>query len=133
MTATPDISILLPVRNGASTLPAALESLQTQTFKNWEALVVDDGSTDNTPALIREAVRADPRFRPLHQPPLGIVAALNHAFAHARAPLIARIFTAATPGASNRLAKPSSRSSFGLLSGRIRRQPRDPSRLRPAY
>ncbi len=91
MTATPEISILLPVRNGASTLPDALESLQTQTFKNWEALVVDDGSTDNTPALIQEAVRADPRFRPLQQPPLGIVAALNHACAHAHAPLIARM------------------------------------------
>lgn len=88
---TPRISVLLPVRNGGKTLCAALESLQQQTFPHWETLIVDDGSTDDTPAIAQDWSRRDPRFRLIQQPARGIVSALNQAYTHARAPYIARM------------------------------------------
>lgn len=59
------VSIIIPARDAAATLGAALESLRAQTFAGWEAIVVDDGSVDGTAALACEAAaRArDPRIR----------------------------------------------------------------------
>jgi glycosyltransferase involved in cell wall biosynthesis len=57
----PLISVLMPLFNAAGTLPLALASLLTQTYENWECIVVDDGSTDN-PAAVVESIR-DPRIQ----------------------------------------------------------------------
>ena len=57
----PLVSVLMPVFNAANTLPLALASLQAQTYENWECILVDDGSTDNSAAAI-ESVR-DQRIR----------------------------------------------------------------------
>lgn len=51
----PLVSILLPVRDGAATLPAALASLAAQTFRDCELIAVDDHSRDATPQLLAEA------------------------------------------------------------------------------
>jgi glycosyltransferase involved in cell wall biosynthesis len=88
---TPRVSVLLPVRDGAPTLAACLESLAGQSLHDHEVVAVDDGSTDGTAALLDRAARLDPRVRPLRTPPRGIVAALNAALARARAPLVARM------------------------------------------
>jgi cellulose synthase/poly-beta-1,6-N-acetylglucosamine synthase-like glycosyltransferase len=85
------LSILLTVRNEEEHLPAALASLQRQTFSDWELVAVDDGSTDGTPALLGAAADADPRVRVLHTRPRGLVAALNTGLAACRAPLVARM------------------------------------------
>ncbi len=90
MSPTPTVSILLPVRNGAQTLTAALQSLQAQTRPDFECCIVDDGSTDETPDIIRRFEEADRRFRGCTQKPLGIVTALNQAAAMARTHLLAR-------------------------------------------
>ena len=55
----PQVSIVLPVRNAARTLPAALESIRAQTLRAWELVAVDDGSRDETARQLRDAARAD--------------------------------------------------------------------------
>lgn len=87
----PSISILLPVRNGADTLTGAVESVRGQTFESWELILIDDGSTDRTPAVAADLQRTDPRIRVLQQPPCGIVAALNHGLRAALSPMVARM------------------------------------------
>lgn len=52
------VSVIIPAYNVGKYIGATLRSLQGQTWQNWEALVVDDGSTDNTANKIREAAAA---------------------------------------------------------------------------
>jgi len=87
----PLVSVLLPVRNGAATLPGALASLQQQTLEDWELVAVDDGSDDATPAQLEDAARQDSRIRMVRQGPSGLVTALNRGLAVARSPLVARM------------------------------------------
>lgn len=87
----PEVTVLVAVRDGALHLPATLGSLRKLGGVEAEILVVDDGSTDRTPALLAAAALVDPRFRILRQPALGLVAALNAGLAAARAPWIARL------------------------------------------
>ena len=87
----PAVSILLPVHNGAATLPRALASLRAQTFRDWELLALDDGSTDSSSTLLAQAAGEDPRVRVIPLPHAGLVAALNAGLDLARAPLIARL------------------------------------------
>ena len=84
----PRISILMPVWNGEKFLAAAVDSLLAQTFTDFELLVVDDGSTDATPEILR--AYSDPRLRVVRLDHAGIVVALNHGLAQARAEWIAR-------------------------------------------
>ena len=90
-TPPPRISVLLPIRNAAGTLDAALESLAAQTFSDFEVIAVDDGSDDDTAQLLADWVTRDRRIRSNNTPPLGIVSALNTAAAAARGELLARI------------------------------------------
>ena len=85
----PRISIILPVWNGEKFLAAALDSLWAQTFTDFEVLVIDDGSTDRTPEILRACT--DPRLRVLPLNHGGIVVALNHGLAQARADWVARL------------------------------------------
>src|ERR1051325_9337896 len=59
----PLISIVIPAYNRASTIVAALDSLKSQTHSNWEAVVVDDGSRDDTSQLVSLQVQKDSRIR----------------------------------------------------------------------
>lgn len=90
MTRGPRVSVVLPYRDAAATLPAALDSIAAQTFADWECLLIDDGSTDASTALARARAAGDPRWR-LLTAGAGIVSALNRGVAAARAPLIARM------------------------------------------
>lgn len=87
----PAVSFLMPVRNEARYLPAALDSLYRQTCTDWELVVVDDGSTDETPAILAAAKAQDRRMRVLTIPGQGLVSALNEGLAACRAPLVARM------------------------------------------
>jgi glycosyltransferase involved in cell wall biosynthesis len=88
----PALSVLIPVYNAATTLDLALGAIQAQTFRDWEAIVVDDGSTDATPRLLRAWGRRDERVRVLrNEPHAGLVASLNRALEAASAPLLARM------------------------------------------
>src|SRR5262245_54949141 len=81
----------MPVRDGAAWLSESVASIQAQDFPSFELLIIDDGSTDATPALLAAFAAADPRIRVFHQPAQGTVAALNAAIAEARAPYLARL------------------------------------------
>ncbi len=87
----PEVTVLLPVRNGAAFLAAAADSILRQSLRALELLVVDDGSTDGTPAILAGLAAADARVRVLTQGPLGLVPALNRGLHAAAAPLVARM------------------------------------------
>lgn len=59
----PLFSIIIPTYNRASFLPTAIASIQAQTFDQWECVVVDDGSTDQTKKVIEKIASSDPRIR----------------------------------------------------------------------
>lgn len=83
----PIVSIIIPAYNHAHFLPAALRSVQQQTFTNWEILVVDDGSTDNTAGAVDSWI--GPRVRYFRQNNKGLSAARNTGIAHAQAEYLA--------------------------------------------
>jgi glycosyltransferase involved in cell wall biosynthesis len=66
---TAEVSVIIPARNAAATLDVALDSLRAQTMPGWEAIVVDDGSTDGTAAVAHARALRDPRVRLLRASP----------------------------------------------------------------
>ena len=73
----PLISVIIPVYNLENELAACLESVRAQTLPDWEAVCVDDGSTDGSLALLREISAQDARIRVLHQENAGVSSARN--------------------------------------------------------
>ena len=71
------VSIIIPTWNRAFCLPNAIESVFAQTHSNWEAIVIDDGSTDGTAALVAERFGFDKRVRLISQKNAGVAAARN--------------------------------------------------------
>ena len=71
------VSIITPVYNAAAHLPRCLDSLRAQTYEDLQVILIDDGSTDASPALCDEAAAQDPRFTALHQQNAGPGAARN--------------------------------------------------------
>jgi glycosyltransferase involved in cell wall biosynthesis len=63
----PVVSVIIPAHNYGHFITAALDSLAAQTFENWECIVVDDGSTDNTPEVVKAYGAKDDRVRYLRQ------------------------------------------------------------------
>ncbi len=93
---TPAVSIILPFRNAATTLPRALAGIRAQTLTQWQLLAIDDGSTDGSAAMVRRWARDDPRVTLLTPYPGdtaggGVVRALERGMARAGAELIARM------------------------------------------
>lgn len=87
------VSVVLPARNAAAVLPAALESLAAQTLADFEVLVIDDGSDDGGATRDVAAAMAgrDRRFRLIARPHEGIAAAINAGLAAARGRYVARL------------------------------------------
>ncbi|HXA16307.1 MAG TPA: glycosyltransferase family 2 protein [Thermoanaerobaculia bacterium] len=84
------ISVVMGVYNGASTLAATLDSIQAQTYDDFECIAVDDGSTDDTPRILGGYASRDPRFQVITQPNAGLTRALIAGCAAARGRYIAR-------------------------------------------
>lgn len=84
----PRFSIVIPVFNAADTLIETIETIRAQTCADWEVILVDDGSTDGSRALV-STIAADPRFRAVRNPGKGPSAARNYGVACARGKIIA--------------------------------------------
>jgi glycosyltransferase involved in cell wall biosynthesis len=82
----PEVTLCIPSLNSGNLVTETLDSVLAQTEPRWEALVVDDGSTDNSPALIAEYARRDPRIRLMRRArdPKGACACRNIAVENAR-------------------------------------------------
>lgn len=87
----PTVSVLLPVHNAAATLAAALDSIVAQSFTDWELLLINNASTDESPAIAQRWAECDPRIKLLHEPRIGIAHALNTGLAKAKGKYIARM------------------------------------------
>lgn len=81
---TPAVSIVLPTYNRARLLPRSVESVLAQTQTDLELIIVDDGSQDETRALVAEFRERDPRVAYLREQNLGLPRALNNGFRVAR-------------------------------------------------
>ncbi|NWK57074.1 glycosyltransferase family 2 protein [Verrucomicrobiaceae bacterium N1E253] len=81
----------MPCYQAGNSVGRAINSIRTQTFKDWELIVVDDGSSDHSIDEILNHVRQDQRVCLIRQPHQGVVAASNHGFEHARGATIARM------------------------------------------
>lgn len=84
----PEITVLMPVYNGAAYIREAVDSILNQTLRGFEFLIINDGSTDATEEIIRSYT--DPRIRVVNQPNGGVSRALNNGLALASGSLIAR-------------------------------------------
>ena len=87
----PKVSVLMPVRNGLPFVSAAIQSILSQTFENFEFVIVDDGSTDETAVVLEKFAESDSRICLLTRPAEGMRAALNNGLHHARGEYIARM------------------------------------------
>jgi hypothetical protein len=74
-----NVSVIIPAKNAAGTIGETLRSLVAQTFGGWEAIVVDDGSTDETADVVSTFASNDPRVRLVREPHRGESAARNQA------------------------------------------------------
>lgn len=74
---TPKISIIVPVYNVEKYLKRCIDSILTQTFTDFECILIDDGSPDNCPAICDEYAKADKRIKVIHQENKGVSAARN--------------------------------------------------------
>lgn len=80
----PTISVIMPAYNVEQYLGASVESVLAQTYRDWELVIVDDGSTDRTGRIADEYATRDPRIRVIHQRNGGLSAARNTAMRYAR-------------------------------------------------
>lgn len=84
----PALSVLLPVYNCPRYVGAAIESILSQTFCDFEFLIIDDGSTDETSSVLKQY--SDPRIRHIRQENKGLAGTLNAGIGLARGKYIAR-------------------------------------------
>lgn len=88
----PLISIILPTYNGAHTISQAISSVLAQTYHDWELVIISDGSTDGTKAIVESYSKAEPRIIFVtNEHNMGIQKTLNKGVGFARGEYIARI------------------------------------------
>ena len=83
MNTLPLVSIIIPTYNRAHLIGETLDSILAQTYQNWECIVVDDGSTDDTKAIVTEYSKKDARFQYFSRPtnkPKGANACRNYGY-----------------------------------------------------
>jgi len=88
---SPVVSVLMPVYNAEKYLAEAVESILVQTFQDFEFIIIDDGSTDRTHAILGECQRKDERIRLYSRENRGLVPTLNEGLSYARGRYIARM------------------------------------------
>jgi glycosyltransferase involved in cell wall biosynthesis len=85
------IDVLMPAYNAEQTIEESIISLQRQSFRHFRLLVIDDGSTDGTAAIVQRLAAQDERIEIVSRSNGGIVDALNEGLAHCTAEIVARL------------------------------------------
>ena len=120
----PQISCVMACYNAMPYLPDAVGSIQRQSVRDWELIVVNDGSTDQSGTWLRNAAQSDPRIRVIDQENAGQQAAANRGIEAARSNWIARM-DADDIASPNRFAVQmkylAANPDVGLLGGQIER------------
>jgi len=88
---TPIVSVVMPVFNGERFLREAIDSILAQSFRDFEFIIVNDGSTDGTASLLGSYAGSDPRVRVYHQENKGVTESRNRACGLARGKYIAQM------------------------------------------
>jgi glycosyltransferase involved in cell wall biosynthesis len=83
------VSVIIPAFNAVTNIRQTLDSVRAQTYQNFEAIVIDDGSSDGTSAVVEEFVKRDSRFRLVRQENRGVGDARNAGIRKARGKYIA--------------------------------------------
>jgi len=87
----PLVSILIPFKNTASFLSECLTSIIEQTYSNWELIIVDDSSKDNSYGIVEQFALNEPRIKLLRNDGLGIIHALRTAYLAINGELVTRM------------------------------------------
>ena len=87
----PRVSIITPVKNGAQFLVECLDSILTQTYQNWELLIVNDNSTDETQVILEEYSKQDDRIKVFQNKGQGIIEALQTGYSQSTGDFITRM------------------------------------------
>ena len=88
MTKYPKISVILSVYNNEKYISLAIESIINQTFKDFEFIIINDGSTDNTQKIIQNYAKKDSRILSFQQENQGLTISLNKGLKIARKPAL---------------------------------------------
>lgn len=91
MMAMPTVTVVMAVHNGERFLRDAVSSILDQSLKEYEFLIIDDGSTDGSPRILQEFGMADPRIRVVSRKKCGLTRSLNEGIGMARGRYIARM------------------------------------------
>lgn len=78
------VSVIVPIYNMEKLMRKCLDSILAQTFHDYECLLIDDGSTDGSPAICDEYVTKNSRFKAFHKPNGGLSDARNYGLKHAK-------------------------------------------------
>jgi glycosyltransferase involved in cell wall biosynthesis len=87
----PIFSFIVPAHNAAAYVQDALASMMAQSFTDFECIVIDDGSSDETPRILRRMAATDSRLKVVSRPNRGLVATLNELISLARGRYLARM------------------------------------------
>jgi glycosyltransferase involved in cell wall biosynthesis len=91
MVSSPTVSVVMPAYNAAAYLDESIRSILNQTFPDFEFIIINDGSSDDTGWMLDEYRKVDSRIRVYHQENMGLVSALNRGCRLARGKYIARM------------------------------------------
>ncbi len=89
--AAPIVSVLLPVYNAKKYVAPAIDSILAQTFTDFELIIIDDGSTDGSPAILQTYAARDNRIRLISRENRGLIATLNEMLDLAKGTFLARM------------------------------------------
>jgi glycosyltransferase involved in cell wall biosynthesis len=89
MTDAPAISVIVPCYNAQRTIADTLQSVADQSFPDWEAIILDDGSTDDSAAIVEALARREPRMRVVRRANSGVSVTRNAGAAAARGRVLA--------------------------------------------
>ena len=91
MSTPPRVSLLMAVYNGKDFLPETIDAVLGQTFRDFEFVIIDDGSTDGAADVLREYAARDDRIKLTIRPNKGLTKSLNEGLGLCAAPLVARV------------------------------------------